>query len=55
VEIKVPSGTVIHEGVAASVSNIPAGVELIGGGSQVYLNDVQILAEWVNPLGGGTF
>ena len=30
------------EGVAAPVFNTPAGFELVGGGNQVYLDNIQI-------------
>ncbi len=50
VEITVPAGKIIYEGKAASVS-IPGG-ELMGHGSQVYINEL-IPKTWIT--GGGEF
>ena len=51
IEVSLPSGSVMHEGAVASVSNIPAGVELIGGGNQIYLDGVTILDSWITGRG----
>ncbi len=52
VEIEVPSGTLTHEGFAAPVHNQSTGVQLLGGGRQVYL-DFKVPETWIKD--GGTF
>jgi hypothetical protein len=52
IEIEVPVGRTLHEGVAAPIQRVGDNMsEFLGGGNQVYL-DFEVSLEWISNRGG---
>lgn len=51
VKIEVGSGTTLHEGVVGKIDDLERGAALLGGGDQVFLNNIRITKEMERGTG----